>query len=402
MLKRILKISGIVLVIILTAATFIYFKYLKPAPLPISAEDRAAITLMPLPASLKLTGGEFILDSDFGAIVQGPEDEIVAKAVNRFIERTAQHSSLTFHSNGKGLKVFYITATAFVQPVETDESYKLMIDVDEITIEAATGYGVLRALESLSQLLKEENGNFVWPSLKIEDNPRYLWRGLMIDVCRHWIPKEIILRNLEAMAAVKLNVLHWHLSDYQGFRVESKVFPKLHEMGSGGNYYTQEDVKEVVEFARQRGIRVVPEFDMPGHATSFLTGYPELGSAPGPYQLATTYGLLAAVMDPTREEVYTFIDSFIGEMTQLFPDSYFHIGGDEVDVTHWKKNEAIQKFMKEHAIENEHDLQAYFNQRLEKILTKHNKKMIGWNEILNPTLSNNIVVQSWNSHKSLF
>jgi hexosaminidase len=402
MFKRILKISGIVLVILLAAAVFIYFKYLKPKPLPISAEDRAAITLMPLPASLKLTGEQFILTPDFGAAVQGPEDEIVSKAVNRFLERTAKQSGLTFKREGKGLAVYYITATTPVQPVETDESYKLVIDEDEITIEAATGYGALRALESLSQLLKEENGKFVWPSLKIDDNPRYQWRGLMIDVARHWIPKEVILRNLEAMAAVKLNVFHWHLSDYQGFRLESKVFPKLHELGSEGNYYTQEEVKEIVEFARQRGIRVVPEFDMPGHASGFLIGYPELASAPGPYQLAKVYGLLAPVMDPTREEVYTFIDTFITEMVQLFPDSYFHIGGDEVDVSHWKKNEAIQKFMKEKAIDNEHDLHAYFIQRIEKILVRHNKKMIGWDEILNPTLSNNIVVQSWRTHKSLF
>lgn len=402
MFKRILKIAGIILLILLGVATFIWFNYLKPKPLPISREDRAAITLMPLPASLKLTGGEFVLTSGFGVTVQGPADEVVSKAVDRFIDRTINQSKLTFQPKGEGLTINYITAKSPVQPVEADESYKILINKDEITIDAPSAYGVLRALESLSQLLKTENGKTVWPALKIDDNPRYHWRGLMIDVSRHWIPKEIILRNLEAMAAVKLNVLHWHLSDYQGFRVESKVFPKLHELGSEGNYYTQEDVKEVVEFARQRGIRVVPEFDMPGHTSSFLVGYPELASAPGPYQLAKTYGLLAPVMDPTREEVYSFIDAFIGEMTQLFPDPYFHIGGDEVDISHWRKNTSIQKFMKENAIENEHDLQAYFNQRMEKILANHNKKMIGWDEILNPKLSDNVVVQSWRTHKSLF
>ncbi len=402
MFKRILKITGVILVILIAAGIFIYFNYLKPKPLPISAEDRAAITLMPLPASLKLKDGVFILTAQFGAIMQGPEDEIVAKAVDRFMDRTAAWSGLAFQQKGKGLDIDYIMATSAVQPVETDEQYKLTIDEDRIHIEATTGYGVLRALESLSQLLKEDQGKFVWPSLEIKDHPRYAWRGIMMDVCRHWIPKEVILRNLEAMAAVKMNVLHWHLSEYQAIRVESNVFPKLHELGSQGNYYTQQDIKEIVEFARQRGIRVVPEFDMPGHTTSFLVGYPELASAPGPYTLATSYGLLAPVMDPTREEVYTFIDSFIGEMAQLFPDAYFHIGGDEVDYTHWQKNKSIQKFMKDNAIENTHDLQAYFNQRMEKILAKHNKKMIGWDEILNPKLSKNIVVQSWRNQKSLF
>jgi len=402
MFRRILKITGIILVVLVAVAISIYFIYLKPKPLAISAEDRASITLMPLPASLRLEDGEFELTAQFGANIQGPADDIVFNAVSRFMKRSAASSGIAFQEKGKGLDIYYVTATTIVQPVNADEHYKLTIDDDRIHIEATTGYGVLRALESLSQLLKEDQGKFVWPSLELEDYPRYPWRGIMIDVCRHWIPKEIILRNLEAMAAVKLNVLHWHLSEYQAIRVESKVFPKLHELGSQGNYYTQEDIKEIVEFARQRGIRIVPEFDMPGHTTGFLVGYPELASAPGPYALATSYGLLAPVMDPTREEVYAFIDSFIGEMVQLFPDPYFHIGGDEVDYTHWQKNETIQKFMKENAIENTHDLQAYFNQRMEKILSRYNKKMIGWDEILNPKLSRDIVVQSWRNQKSLF
>jgi hexosaminidase len=279
---------------------------------------------------------------------------------------------------------------------------RIKINGDEIQLTAQTSYGVLRGLESLIQLLKIENGKAYWPALELKDSPRYAWRGLMIDVGRHFIPKEIILRNLEAMAAVKLNVLHWHLSDYQGFRVESKVFPKLHELGSNGAYYTQDDIKEIVAFAKDRGIRIVPEFDMPGHSSGFLVGYPELGSAPGPYKLATNFGILPPVIDPTREEVYQFIDVFVKEMSQLFPDEYFHIGGDEVNYAHWDSNESIQAFMKEKGIADNHALQAYFNERLEKILASHHKKMIGWDEILNPNLSNNIVVQSWRSHKSLF
>jgi hexosaminidase len=224
----------------------------------------------------------------------------------------------------------------------------------------------------------------------------------MIDVCRHWIPKEAILRNLDAMAALKMNVLHWHLSEYQAFRVESRVFPKLHELGSNGQYYTQDEIRDIVEHARLLGIRIVPEFDMPGHTSSFLVGYPELAAAPGPYQLATSFGVFTPVMDPIREEVYDFIDRFIGEMVSLFPDSYYHIGGDEVNYTDWEKNESIQAFMKKNNIADSHALQAYFNERLEKILKKHNRKMIGWDEILNPNLSQSVVVQSWRSHKSLF
>ncbi|MCU0399099.1 MAG: family 20 glycosylhydrolase [Cyclobacteriaceae bacterium] len=214
--------------------------------------------------------------------------------------------------------------------------------------------------------------------------------------------KEAILRNLDAMAALKMNVLHWHLSEYQAFRVESRVFPKLHELGSNGQYYTQDEIRDIVEHARLLGIRIVPEFDMPGHTSSFLVGYPELAAAPGPYQLATSFGVFTPVMDPTREEVYDFIDRFISEMVSLFPDSYYHIGGDEVSYTDWEKSESIQAFMKKNNIADSHALQAYFNERLEKILKKHNRKMIGWDEILNPNLSQSVVVQSWRSHKSLF
>jgi hexosaminidase len=257
-------------------------------------------------------------------------------------------------------------------------------------------------MESVLQLIKQENDSFYWPSLELHDKPRFPWRGLMIDVCRHWIPKEAILRNLDAMAALKMNVLHWHLSEYQAFRVESRVFPKLHELGSNGQYYTQHEIREIVEHARLLGIRIVPEFDMPGHTSSFLVGYPELAAAPGPYQLATSFGVFTPVMDPTREEVYDFIDRFISEMVSLFPDSYYHIGGDEVSYTDWEKNESIQAFMKKNNIADSHALQAYFNERLEKILKKYNRKMIGWDEILNPNLSQSVVVQSWRSHKSLF
>src|SRR5262249_10436465 len=168
-----------------------------------------------------------------------------------------------------------------------------------------------------------------------------------LDVGRHFMPVELIKRELDGMAAVKLNVLHWHLTEDQGFRVECRKYPKLHQMGSDGLFYTQDQIRDVISYARDRGIRVVPEFDMPGHSTSWFVGYPELASAPGPYQIERTWGIMDPAFDPTREEVYTFIDGFIGEMAGLFPDDYIHIGGDESNGEHWKKNSAIQAFMRE-------------------------------------------------------
>jgi hexosaminidase len=203
------------------------------------------------------------------------------------------------------------------------------------------------------------------------------------------------------MAAVKLNVFHWHLTEDQGFRIESKKFPRLHRMGSDGNFYTQEQAREVIEYARQRGIRVVPEFDLPGHATAWLVGHPELGSAPGPYTIERRPGVFEPTLDPTREETYKFLETFFGEMAALFPDAYLHIGGDENTGKQWDRNPKIQAFMKERGLKDNHALQTYFNQRLLKILKKNGKRMMGWDEIFQPDLPKDVVIHSWRGQKAL-
>ena len=223
----------------------------------------------------------------------------------------------------------------------------------------------------------------------------------MIDCSRHWMPIEVIERNLDAMAAVKLNVLHWHLSDDQGFRVESKRFPRLQEFGSDGHFYTQDQVRHIVAYARDRGIRVVPEFDIPGHTTSWFVGYPELASAPGPYKIERSWGIFQPTMDPSREETYKFLDKFLGEMTALFPDHYFHVGGDEVDPTQWMQSPSIQAFARERHLGTPDDLQAYFIHRVQEILKKYGKIMIGWDEVLNPDLESDTVIQSWRGQAAL-
>jgi hexosaminidase len=183
--------------------------------------------------------------------------------------------------------------------------------------------------------------------------------------------------------------------------VESKVYPKLHEMGSDGFYYTQDQVREIVDYARDRGIRVMPEFDMPGHTTSWFLGYPELSSSPGPFELGRTWGIQEPCMDPTREEVYAFLDAFVGEMAALFPDAYFHIGGDEVNGISWDNNPDVTAFKKTNGMMDNHDLQAYFNKRILAIVQKHGKKMIGWDEIFHPDLPEDVAVHSWRGPDSL-
>ena len=282
-----------------------------------------------------------------------------------------------------------------------DESYQLDVAPDGARLQAATVAGALHGLATFAQLVVPGAEGFQAAAIHIEDRPRFPWRGLMLDVSRHWMPLEVVERNLDAMAAVKLNVFHWHLSDDQGFRAESLRFPRLQQLGSDGNFYTQADIRHVVAYARDRGIRVVPEFDMPGHTNSWLVGYPELASAPGPYSIGRTWGVYDGALDPTREETYEFLDAFLGEMTQLFPDPYFHIGGDEVNGKQWSQSASIQAFAKEHNLEGTRGLQVYFNQRIQKLLQKYGKIMVGWDEVLHPDLPADTVVQSWRGQASL-
>jgi hexosaminidase len=203
------------------------------------------------------------------------------------------------------------------------------------------------------------------------------------------------------MAAVKLNVFHWHLTEDQGFRIESKVFPRLTGMGSDGLFYTQDQAREIVAYARERGIRVVPEFEMPGHSAAWLIAYPELASGRAPSSIRREFGVSDFALDPTREETYQFIQRFLGEMAGIFPDPYVHIGGDEADSPEWKTDPRIQAFMREHQLKDSAALQAHFNQRVLKILNGLHKHLVGWDEILNPALATDIVIQSWRGAKSL-
>jgi hexosaminidase len=235
----------------------------------------------------------------------------------------------------------------------------------------------------------------------------------MIDVARHFIPVDVLQRNIEAMAAVKMNVLHLHLTDDEGFRIESKIFPQLQNKGSNGEYYTQAQMKDLIAFAEERGIIIVPEFDMPGHTKSWFAGYPQLASAPGPYEpgpridfhgvqqmnIGSIMQLLNSAptpaFDPSKQSTYEFLDKFIAEMSSLFPSEYIHIGADENNGVVWKNNPTIVSFMKEHDIPDTHALQAYFVDRLKQIIAKHNKQTIGWEEMFSKNLAKNVTIQVW-------
>jgi hexosaminidase len=372
-----------------------------------AADNTLQHDLLPVPAQLTWHDGELPVDSMFTIGLAGRSDPRIDSAVQRLVERLGKTLGGRLRSphpsNAGGAKLF-IQCESEGKPIQAlaeDESYTLILTPNQALLKAPNSLGILRGLETFLQLIRTNGQGHTVPAVSIQDRPRFAWRGLLIDASRHWQPVEVIKRNLDGMAAVKMNVLHWHLTDDQGFRIQSKTFPKLQELGSDGNYYTQEQVREVIAYAGQRGIRVIPEFDMPGHVTSWLVGYPELASAPGPYQIERTFGVKDPTLDPTREEVYHFIDTFLGEMAALFPDEYMHIGGDEVNGRQWNQNPKIQEFIREHNLKDNYGLQAYFNSRLSQILTRHGKIMVGWDEILHPDLPKSTVVHSWRGPAAL-
>ena len=360
-------------------------------------------SLMPLPWKLDVGSGHLRIDSSFHIASKAADPRLQA-AIDRFTARIFRQvglSAIHLPSSGPTLTIECHDRAPNLPTLGEDESYRLEVTADSARLTAPTPTGALRGLETFAQLVTPGSDGFYVPAVHIEDHPRFPWRGLMLDVSRHWMPLPVIERNLDAMAAVKLNVFHWHLADDQGFRVESLRFPKLHQLGSDGNFYTQADVRHIIAYARDRGIRVIPEFDMPGHTTSWMVGYPELGSAPGPYQIQRRWGIFEPTLDPTREETYRFLETFLAEMTALFPDPYFHIGGDEVDDTQWKHNHAIQAFAREHHLATSAELHAYFNRRVQELLKKDGKIMIGWDEVLAPGLASDTLIQSWRGADSL-
>jgi hexosaminidase len=363
-------------------------------------------TLMPEPAHLAVQTGALPLTTSFSAATDGFHDERLDLAIARMLGQLENHTGLQISATSAPSKTATLTITVegpgeAIQSVEEDESYSLDVTPTGAHLKAATDVGAMHGLETFLQLVQNDDSSYFLPAVSIQDTPRFRWRGLMIDCSRHFEPLDVIKRTLDGMAAVKLNVFHWHLSDDQGFRMESKIFPKLTEMGSDGQFYTQDQAREIVEYARARGIRVVPEFDIPGHAQSWYVGYPELASAPGPYQIEHEYGIFDPVMDPTNKNTYKFLDRFIGEMAEIFPDPYMHIGGDENNGVQWKNNPRIQDFMKAHNLQGTAGLQTYFNQQLLPILKKHGKIMVGWDEIFAPGLSKDAVIQSWRGVDSL-
>ena len=373
---------------------------------PASAQSGPQFNLMPMPSSMQVGTGALPIDASFSVELEGYREPRIDRAVQRFLRDLSRETGIPMRDGATNpakatMVVHTERASKAIQDVTEDESYVLDVEASGAKLSAQNPLGIMHGLQTFLQLVEINSAGFAVRALRIEDSPRFPWRGLCVDVSRHFISLDTLERNIDGMAAVKMNVLHLHLSDDQGFRLESKEFPKLQQMGSGEHYYTQLEIRDLIGYASDRGIRVVPEFDMPGHSTSWFVGYPELASAPSSYQIESRWGIFDPVMDPSRETTYKFLDKFIAEMAELFPDPYFHIGGDEVSVKQWDANKKIHDFVRANKLKNNQDLRQYFTLRVEKIVSKHHKIMVGWDEILGPNMPKTIAVQSWRGQDSL-
>ena len=362
-----------------------------------TAQDVSPLTMMPVPAHVVQGEGEFVIDGGFGVALEGYNEPRLERARQRFLEMLSRETGIPLWREAVGNRPQFVVRvsgpSAPVQMLGEDESYQLKVSPTGVQLTAANPIGALRGFQTFLQLVRITPRSFSVPVVTIDDHPRYPWRGLLIDAGHKFVPIDTIKRNLDGMEAVKLNVFHWRFADNAGFHAESKKYPMLQEKGSGGFYYTQDEMRDVIAYARDRGIRVVPEFDMPCHTASWFLGYPELASGNDPSH--------SAAIDPSRESTYAFLSGFIGEMAALFPDAYFHTGGDECDVKGWESNPRVQEFMRAHAIKDGTALQVYFTKRVLRIVSDHKKVMMGWDEVLQPDTPKDVVIQTWRGQDSV-
>ena len=363
------------------------------------------LNLMPWPAKVEQQPGFLGLNHlPHFEIIGG--DERVKYAATHLNEQLSVRTGIPIQQigvseNERPLFVIHCNSLGSkVQALGEDESYKLIVDQKKAELTAANPLGILRGVETLLQLLQPGKDGWILPAVQVDDHPRFPWRGLMIDVSRHFMPVEAIKRNLDGMAAVKLNTLHLHLSDDEGFRVESRHYPRLQERASDGLFYTQSQVREIVAYARERGIRVVPEFDVPAHALSWIIAYPELSSSPIPSRLArdmTDHERPAP--NPTQESTYKLLGQGAWRNGRALSRPIFSYRRRRGRQQVLGKQFEIQAWMHAHNIKDSEAMQAYFNKRIQKILAKHGKRMEGWDEILSPELPKDTLVQSWRGPK---
>ena len=350
--------------------------------------------IIPLPKEMIIENGTFELNKSISI-----EYDDLFNIEGEFLERIlSDQFKLETGQNGKVLSLKKMNN--YIK-----EGYQLKVNRNDISIEASSREGIFYGIQTLIQLMelnKYEN-DIELPTCKINDSPSFKHRGMLLDCCRHFFDKKVIKKYIDLLAQYKMNKLHWHLTEDQGWRIEIDKYPKLTSIGSQRKdssgvyegYYTKENIKEIVDYAKNKHIEVIPEIEFPGHSQAAIAAYPQLSCTGKPIDVATEWGVFKDIYCAGNDSVFTFMEDVLSEVIELFPSSFIHIGGDEAPKTRWENCPKCQKRMLEENLKDEHELQSYFIKRIEKYLNSRGKTLIGWDEILEGGLAKNAVVQSW-------
>lgn len=351
--------------------------------------ENIGVNILPSPQQFELKEGKFLFDASTG---------VFADSV--FFEQIPYLKSISSQPlNGESTTIALLYEGAF-----SDEEYILDISEDTIAISATTSEGIIRGIQTLRQLLPLQKKSAYIPALSIHDYPRFSWRGMLLDCSRHFMEKDFVKRYIDLLALHKMNVLHWHLTEDQGWRIEIEQYPKLTEIGAWrtqkdgsiyGGFYTKEDIREIVAYAKERHITVVPEIELPGHSLAALASYPQLSCTGGPFEVENDWGVFKDIYCAGNDSVFMFLENVLDEVLELFPSKYIHIGGDEAPKYRWDNCNKCKARMRNEGLDDSHQLQSYFITRIERYLNSKGRQIIGWDEILEGGLAPSATVQSW-------
>ncbi|WP_288360067.1 beta-N-acetylhexosaminidase [uncultured Bacteroides sp.] len=392
-----------------------------------SALSQASVSVIPMPQKCVERKGAFVINEH--TIISLPTDnEEMRAAISVWNDQMSVAAGFRLEVSASAARASNMIRCRINPSLRKDEAYKLDVSKSSVQVEAKTAKGIFYAFQTLRQLMppaieqehRVEEG-FVWqvPCVTIEDAPSFAYRGLMLDVSRHFMPKEVVKRYIDLMAFHKLNTFHWHLTDDQGWRIEIKKYPKLTSMGGFrnktiighaknkpykweveryGGFYTQDDVREIVAYAQKRCVEVIPEIEMPGHAVAALAAYPEYSCSGGPFEVEGRWGVFNDIFC-TKEATFEFMQNILDEVTSLFPSTYIHIGGDEAPRVRWKNCVHCRQRMEQENLTKEEQLQTYFINRIERHLNAKGKRIIGWDEIIEGGIPQRATVMSWRGEK---
>lgn len=406
--------------------TLFLFTCLVLFSINVTAQSLERYPLVPWPVSLEPSAGQFVVNDSTSIAVTDTSDAALVRIASFFRDIAAVATGYELpvvplsSADGNSL-VFELNPLLRMQI----EGYQLLVTSETVRLTAPSHEGLFRGVQTLRQLLPpavERGGimpdrNYVWqiPAVSISDYPRFEYRGMHLDVARHFFPIAFVKRYIDFLAMYKMNRFHWHLTEDQGWRIEIKQYPELTRVGAYrsetlvgnygnrphrfdgeryGGFYTQEEIREVVAYAADRYITIVPEIEMPGHSTAALASYPVLACTEGPFEVSTLWGVHEDIYCPS-EETFAFLENVLTEVIDLFPGEYIHIGGDEAPKARWEESDLAQSVIKREGLADEHELQSYFIQRIEKFLNSHGRQIIGWDEILEGGLAPNATVMSW-------